>query len=142
MANGDPEDVPVNLGPWLTDLHERSGLSFRGLARALGTDRTNVRTWQSGNGGMTAKNLLAYLDACGVRIEPPPPAESHSLAGDVARLRDRLEELAETVAEIADLQELIADSLGVVRVGDEQPGGRPSTHATGPTPKRSGEAKA
>lgn len=46
---------------------------------------------------MTASNLLAYLNAVGVTIQPPPPAQPHSLADDLRDLEARLGSLEGTV---------------------------------------------
>jgi hypothetical protein len=135
VASPDPEDAPLDLGPWLTQLYENSGRSLRGLAQALGMDRKNVRIWQAGKGGMTAKNLLAYLDAVGVTIEPPPPAQARSLAGDLAHLEARLEALEATVEEQGQAQ---TAALRALTAGIEQlerqliPEARQATEGTGP----------
>jgi transcriptional regulator with XRE-family HTH domain len=107
VASQEPQEAPIDLGPWLDDLRTRAGLSVRALAQTMGTDRGNVKDWLDGKGGMTAKTLLLFLNAVGAKIEPAAPENApRAMNSELAEVRSRLEALEETVSELPTAEDL------------------------------------
>lgn len=98
MAEDEPQDPSLDLGPWLESLRVQAGLSSRALAQAMGVDRSNLRDWLNGNGGMTARNLLLFLDAVGAEIQPASPEKApKAVNAEISLLRDRLAAVEATI---------------------------------------------
>lgn len=99
MTKEAPEDAPLELGPWLKERFDASGLSVRALAQAMGAERSRVRQWLDGKGGMNAANLLTFIHAVGSEVTPVPPIGApRAVNAEIAHLRTHLEALEATVA--------------------------------------------
>jgi transcriptional regulator with XRE-family HTH domain len=105
---------------WLRELRTRAGLSQDELARALGTDRRNVRRWELDGHDPSGTMLLRILAALGVELVPAPPrdvpgavnAELRELRLDVREAADRAasgrEALLERLDELAEQVRLLS----------------------------------
>jgi transcriptional regulator with XRE-family HTH domain len=76
---------------WLRELRERAGLTQDELARAVGTDRRNIRRWEVEGHDPSGTMLLAVLSALGVELVP---ATEGSMPGAVNAELARLQALA------------------------------------------------
>jgi transcriptional regulator with XRE-family HTH domain len=90
---------------WLRELRESAGLSQEELAAAVGTDRRNIRRWESEGHDPSGTVLLMVLEALGVQIQPPPPD------GSPGPVNTRLQELEARLAALEDLHAQRHDEL-------------------------------
>lgn len=122
-------DTAAALRDWLRELKEQSGASFADIASGTGEKERNLKRWLKAEGTPTTPggdSLLRILSYFGVTLEPPAPrAVALSLMGEIRDVQERvrhlqsdegdegnvtlplidsrLEELAESVAEVLEL---------------------------------------
>jgi transcriptional regulator with XRE-family HTH domain len=77
-------------------------LSQEELAAAVGTDRRNIRRWESEGHDPSGTMLLAVLAALGVNIEPAPGGGPGAVNARLQELEARLRALEDTAAERHD----------------------------------------
>lgn len=84
---------------WLRQLRERAGLTQDQLAAAVGTDRRNIRRWESEGHDPAGTMLLRILDAVGVELVPKPPSDiPRAVSAELRDLQSLLYELEDRIA--------------------------------------------
>jgi len=113
---------------WLRDLRERAGLTQDQLAAAVGTDRRNIRRWETEGHDPAGTVLLRILDAVGVQLVPSAPRSlPRAVNAELRELQTLLYDLDDRAArrhdELVALLEELASTARAGRVERPTPSG-------------------